>query len=649
MHPSRFDGHRAVLARPLASFGLGLALLLVLYSAGCSCSSSHGTPSPADGGPSPGSGVVNGMVVDISTGARLAGASVAGGGASATTDSSGSFTLTGLATGPVQLTVALQGYAPGYFNAQAGSNASAAIVNLKKQGTPQAYNPTAAATLSATTAAGPYAVTFAPGTLATSDTNLTVAVTPLDPTQELAALPGQLTTGGTTPTLLLPVTFAEFTILDSKGNRVNLSSGASAVVELPIPPSLRSTYPLGSKIHCYAYDPTAAAWADFVDGTVVTSSVDVTTPVLSASIRHFSWYGGAPEGSDCKLVFGYVKSALTGQPLANARVEATPGTVGYSDSNGFFDVESTAGGNANFTAYQTGYDVDGSLTGMKGAKYIEYGDAVGVALTGIGGQPFPCSSTPPSPPNPAPPPGDPSTLSLSVGLISKLDYEVVASLTPDGPSGAGSVIATLESGLLDPTTGNLTLPQPVDGAQITLTGPAGTATLTGLGNGTGFYSLDSSASFPLTAGATYTLKVDAQNNGVVQGGGTISAVGQLAWVNPTDGATLASNGLVAQWSDTGQAAGNPAYAPIYLVTLTSSNDLAYYLGSALQFTPHSDTSSTAPLAPGSYTGSLTGFSGPYNASGGSFVSTNNITGVGLTGQFYSFDSSPATTISFTLQ
>ena len=57
-------------------------------------------------------------------------------------------------------------------------------------------------------------------TVDTSDTNLKVSVTPLDPTKEDAALPGDLIASGGTP--LGAVTFAEFSILDSSGKRVNL-------------------------------------------------------------------------------------------------------------------------------------------------------------------------------------------------------------------------------------------------------------------------------------------------------------------------------------------------------------------------------------------------------------------------------------------
>jgi len=347
--------------------------LVFLCSILLACSSSNNGGGTGDGGtggggpPPSGAGTLYGIVHDIGTGARLAGATVSGGGQSTTTDAQGTFTLTGLAAGSVNLSITSSDYAPGYAIGKTGENLQAVLVTMKKQGEKQVYNAAGAQTLVEKTEAGPYALVLGADSLETTDPNLRVAITPIDPTRESEALPGSLVSGGTTPSVLIPVTFAEFSILDSAGNRVNLKSSASAQVELPIPPSLRSTYAIGDKIHCYAYDPLTGKWEDFVEGTVQTSTVDSATPVLAASVRHFSWYGGAPQGNNCVDVYVSVVSAVDGKPLPNARVEATPGTIAYTDASGSALVRSTIGsGSSTYTAYQTGFDVDGSLTGMKG-------------------------------------------------------------------------------------------------------------------------------------------------------------------------------------------------------------------------------------------------------------------------------------------
>jgi hypothetical protein len=604
------------------------AIIVLLATASCS---SKEAPKPTGGG----AGTVAGLVSDISTGARLSNVTVSDGTHSTTTDAQGEFTLSGLASGTTKLSLTKEGYAPGYANAKVSDTAEATLVSLKKAGTLQTYRPTSSATISQTTEAGPYALIFTPNSLDTSDANLRVSVTPLDPTKEQAALPGSLIAGGASPSVLQPVTFAEFTILDSTGKRVDLKAGASATVELPVPPSLRSQFPLGATMHCYAYSSSTGKWEDFVDGTVVVSSVDGRTPVLKASIRHFSWYGAAPQGTDCADLYGQVVSAVDGKPLGNARVEAFPGTTSYSDANGNFQVISLRQGTSTITAYQTGFDVDGSLTGIKGAKYIEFGKVTDIPLTGLVSRP--CSGV-----------GTASSALLGqktdpviirVGLIKSLNYDVTAILV------SGGITVILQQGLPGPD-GQLTLPMPADGAKITLSTPGGPSIALQGSPGTGAYFATQGVS--LVPGALYTLSIDPEGKGSVKGTGSVFAVGQLQWVRPTSGATVSANSLVAEWSDSA-AAGNPNYAPIYFVSLSSNTDGASYFGTDRTFTPRSASNPTAPLKPGSYSGTLSGFSGPFTIVGNSqFTETNNITGVGISGKFYSYDASPGGTITFTV-
>jgi Carboxypeptidase regulatory-like domain len=290
-----------------------------------------------------GSGVLAGLVTDVQTGGALAGVAVSAGTASTSSDANGRYTLTGLPVGPLVVTLTLSAYAPGYVDVNVGSTPAAAMTSLKAEGALQPYDPTQGGTISQTTSNGPYAVIFTPGVLDTTDTALKVSVTPLDPTAEIRALPGNLST----PTALLePLTFAEFSIFDSTGARVNLKSGSEAIVELPIPLSLRAVadFALGKTIHCYSYDPATGQWEDFVVGTVTTSSVDGSTPVLRASVKHFSWYGGAPEASVCVQIYGKVVTQ-SGVPVPGATVVATPGSSGVTDANGLFSVlVATTGG-----------------------------------------------------------------------------------------------------------------------------------------------------------------------------------------------------------------------------------------------------------------------------------------------------------------
>jgi hypothetical protein len=604
-------------------------------------SSSSGQPGGGAVTVTPGAAqTIYGIVSDIGTGARLAGATVSAGGQTAMTDAQGTFTLAGVPAGSVNVAIGVEGYAPSYAESKSSDTAQAVLVNMKKQGAEQSYDATSARTLSEKTEAGPYALTLSPDSIDSSDPNLQVAITPLDPTKERDALPGSLVSGGSTPSLLIPVTFAEFTLKDSSGKRVNLKPSASAQVELPIPPSLRADYPDGTKIHCYAYDATTAKWEDFVEGTVQTSTVDGTSPVLAASIRHFSWYGGAPQGNNCIDVYVSVVSLIDGKPLANARVEATPGTVAYTDASGIALVRSAVGSTSStYSAYQTGIDVNGSLTGTAGAKYIEFGK-VQEDLAGLVQKP--CTG------DPGPTAGQPSVvgsqsmpLVLKIGRLTGLLYEATAILSANQGTTPGSVTVILQQGVPGPD-GQLQDPMPAGGAKITLTEGTGTPVALqelSVGTATGYYSGPSTLT--ISAGKSYTLSIDADGNGSVDGTSTIFAVGDLAWTTPTDGATVSGANLVASWTDSGSAVGGSRYAPVYemIMSQTTGSDGAIYIGTDRQYPVKSvlGQAGTGALMPGAYSGSLIGFSGAFSATmGGSVTTSNNIVGAGVTGMFYSF-------------
>jgi hypothetical protein len=588
-------------------------------------------------------GTVYGIVTDIGTGAGVPDALVEAGGQTTTTDDQGTFELDGLDEGEVTLSISAADYAPGFASAVIGETTQPVLARMKKQGTPQSYSTDTAMTLSETTEAGPYALILEPDSLDTDDTDLTISITPLDPTKEGDALPGTLVAGGATSTLLVPVTFAEFSILDSDGERVNLRDSASAIVELPIPPELRGEYPLDSKIHCYAYDPETGKWEDFVEGTVQLSSVDGTSPVRAASVRHFSWYGGAPEGDDCVDVYVKVVSAVDGRPLENARVEATPGTVSYTDGDGVALVRTTAG-RANYVAYQTGIDVDGSLTGMAGAKYIEFG-SVDEDLVGLVQKP--CTG------DPGPTPGqgnalgsEGSPLTVEVGRVTGVLYQATGILLAG--DGTGQVQVIVEEGIPGPD-GSLENAMPTSGAKIYFSEVGGSddpLELPELAAGTGVYML--TAATEITAGKLYALAIDGDGNGSIDGGGTAFALGTIEWENPTEGATVDSSDFTASWTDTGSELGGDAYAPLYQATLsaTDGSDAAYYIGTDREFVPESLLNPGEGLPPGTYTGSVMGFSGAF--SGGNVTVTNNITGQGVTGLFYSY-SNATTAITFTVE
>ncbi len=631
-----------------------LAVALVIAMVACggggggSSTSSSGTGTAVPAGPAQ---TVNGRVTELSTGLRLSGVTVTGGGQSATTDANGDFTLTNLpsATPTTTLTFDKSGYALGYTSVNATNGADAVVMRLKQQPAGQTYDTGTAATISQVTAAGPYALILSPNSLDTTDPQVTISITPLDPTTEKDALPGSLVAGGLSPSLLLPVTFAEFSLFDSTNHRVNLRSSASAIVELPIPLALRAMYPLGTTIHCYSYSPITGKWEDFVVGEVKLSSVDNTSLVLAASIRHFSWYGAAPVGDKCVDVTVKVVSAVDGRPLGNARVEASPGTTTYTDADGWATVVATP--TADYTAYQTGFDIDGSLTGIPGAKYIEFGK-IEEDLTGL--TPRPCSVTgasggvsPASARAHALAVGSSKTdpLVIKVGALTNLLYEVKAQMLVLGPGG-GIVSASLRGGVPG-ANGDLTTLADISGGKIYVADSNGARTpLSEIPNSPGSYAT-STQGITLVPGNAYTLLIDADGNGSIDGSATAYAVGAPTWVTPTNGSTVTAAGFTASWSDS--AAGVAGYAPVYVVQLisTGNQDFASYTGTDLQFVAKSAINSSLDLAPGSYTGNLLAFSGWQAGFLNGVQLPNNVSGANVTGSFGS--ASIASQITFNVQ
>jgi hypothetical protein len=580
---------------------------------------------------------VAGVVSDVTKGTRIAGAEVklVGSDKSAQTNARGEFAFADLPEGAVSLSITKDGYAPGYAVAESTADAQASIVSLKKLGQMHGYDPTRAATLVEKTDNGPYAVIFTPDSLDTSDTQLQVAVTPLDPTREDAALPGDLIAGGSSPNALEAVTFAEFSIVDSSGKKVNLKADKSAIVELPIPLALRAAYPLDSKIHCYAYDPQTGKWEDFVEGTVSLSSVDKMTPVLRASIRHFSWYGGAPAIMDQKCVLVQVVSKLTGKPLEGATVSARPGLKATTGKDGLATITVKKDASIKYTATKTYTDtyVDdkGNLIPQQGSKVIEIGrveEDQDLAVPVLG----PC-------PKDAPASLDSSkAVRIETGpLPSGAFVFEISAFVQDG-----NTSVQVEKGIPD-ESGSPEDPEPVDDAKVTLvTGDGKSVALMSLlsmlpagavmpGMGLGLYTAPNGQMLAANGGERYTLQVDVDGNGSVDASASCTVPGKLAWIKPEAGASYDSAGFMAAWSDTATSSNIQYIAVLSNQDASSAAPGAVYSGNELSFTPD------PPLAAGSYKASLQ-----------SLASSVGFAGVSVQGQLVC-GSSAAVEVSFNIR
>jgi hypothetical protein len=622
-------------------------------------------PTACTSGPT-GSGTVYGFVTDGASGARLAGATVEFSGQKATTNDKGEFTLEKMPEGESVLRVTHETYAPSYANVEVGKEGPAGVVvTLKKEGTRQPFTHAEGGTLYQMTEAGPYAVTLRPNSLATSDGQLRVAVTPVDPTKELPVLPGRLVTEDA---LLIPLTFADFTIYDSAGKPVNLKAGQEAVVELPVPLELRGRpeYAEGKTIHCYSYSATTGDWEDFVVGTVVKSSIDGVTPVVRASLKHFSWYGAAPETEDCVDVYVQVVDSK-GRPVEGYTVEAFPGTKGRTDSKGWAQVVGGLGTNSRIVATRTYIDTDGSISGMPGAKVIDIGqvetELVGLvkkSCRGATGQGLASQGLTDGTVRAAHAEGGPlgsqsNPVSVTVGPAGLVGYRAMAILSNGQGGGEGSVMLMVSEALPEEQTG-----EAVGGGKVTLeertaAGATRTVDMPELAGVPGYYT----ASLAVVPGARYTLRIDADGNGSIDGTGSVVAPGPVTWTSPTDGQLLPAASFTARWTSAAGAGNGVGYwANITPEDGTPEDSGSFYSGTATEFVPYrfnwlDPTVSNQRLAPGTYTATVSSYSGPWpmlglNFSGGAaFTLTPNITGAQMGGEFYGFGGDD--TVTFTLQ
>jgi hypothetical protein len=230
-------------------------------------------------------------------------------------------------------------------------------------------------------------------------------------------------------------------------------------------------------------------------------------------------------------------------------------------------------------------------------------------------------------------------------------YEANAILTASNGSTPGQVQVVVQEGIPGPD-GTIEDPQPTGGAKVFF-GEVGSSdapqALTEISPGSGFYITLAGAS--ITPGKLYSVSIDGDGNGSIDGTGSAFALGNVEWTNPSDGDTVDAAEFTASWSDSGSESGGAAYTPVYQAIISGTDgtsDAAVYVGTDREFLVKSITMpDSADLQPGSYTGTLVGFSGAL-AGGGGVAISNNITGVGVTGLFYSM-SAAASPIAFTVK
>lgn len=293
-----------------------LFVLLVGMFAGCGGGGGGGTtPAPAP----PSTSSLVGKVSDNSTGLPVSGVTVTDGTVTTTTAADGTYTLAGSAAASDKvLAFTKTGYASGYKIATVtASEPTRADVALL----PVAYSTTITSQATAQTLSVPGSsgqVTLPVNALVTSTGSsptgtITANLTPIDPSSNPQLMPGNYTTssGG----VIESYGAMELNFKDASGGSLNLASGKSATIRIPVAASTTSPPPT---MPAFYFNSSTGKWVQ--EGTLTLGG---TAPnrYYEGTVTHFS-YWNADQVYDTTCISGKVVKSDGTTPQANAKVEA---------------------------------------------------------------------------------------------------------------------------------------------------------------------------------------------------------------------------------------------------------------------------------------------------------------------------------------
>lgn len=311
----------------------------------------------ADAGGSTANATVNGTVVDATTGLGVSGATVTSGQQSTTTAADGKFTLKVPASARAPLTVSKAAYADNVVIAPASDSVAASVtaqllpvaatgqVNAATGGTVSVPNSTARVTLPAA------ALVRADGQPISG--NVAVAVTPINPAINPAAMPGDFR-ARTNAGLSTIESYGAMTVTmtDATGAKVNIATGKAATIRIPL--ATRGT-PTPT-IPLFWFDAATGAWVE--EGTATLAGT-APNQYYEGTVSHFTTWN-ADQYINTVNVTGCLKDEA-GVAVANARITSDgvdySGTAwGLTDANGNFSVAMKRSGR-------------GTLTGQRGVQF----------------------------------------------------------------------------------------------------------------------------------------------------------------------------------------------------------------------------------------------------------------------------------------
>lgn len=372
--------------------------ILVLVSAGCGGGGGGGGAKRKPGGSDPGGGstpadygVIMGTIVD-GDGQPLGSVTVAADGKATSSNEQGYFSLAEIRESQrVVVNLTKDGYIDNTQITKVKVGQSAYIETIlstvekttsfhSANGVSHAetYTPSGGSV-----AIGPNALVDAAGNAFNGTAS--IAVSPFDPTAEkgMACFPGEFTgiTASGESCFLESYGFMDVTITDGSGNPLQIATGRTAEIVVPVPFSLASAAP--STIPLWYFDTSDGYWHE--DGSAI---LNLSGTEYTGSVTHFTTWNcdqNWPE-SAMAWVRGIVLDATTGQPINNTSVVITgenwsSGDTGV-DVGGTFTIPVMPDRSATLIASKGGISSDSIYISTTGS-----GDITDVGEVYIGGIP----------------------------------------------------------------------------------------------------------------------------------------------------------------------------------------------------------------------------------------------------------------------
>jgi hypothetical protein len=299
-------------------------------------------------------GAVAGTVIASDTGLALAGAAVSIGSLTATSDAAGQFSMAAVPVGSrLVVTFKHAGYSVSQSIVTVTADAGVATsARLTPVGGTQTFDAAAGATV--TVSGSPAQVVLPAGGFVTAaggapSGQVTAEITPINPFKNPANMPGDYSTADSAGNLTKIESFGALnvTLHDASGNDVNLASGQTATIRIPLATN-SATPPATAPL--FYFNAATGLWVS--EGTATLAG---TAPAqyYEGTVSHFStWNSDQPEQSI--NVSGCVQDG-TGNPvqgaaIVSAGVDYTGLSSNFTDAAGNFIVVVKKGGVTNIYA-----------------------------------------------------------------------------------------------------------------------------------------------------------------------------------------------------------------------------------------------------------------------------------------------------------